>query len=374
MLIKLRMKFVGITFLSIMLITAIILGLSMMENFIIIDNQINQILRIIENNNGLVADVNDIILEDEVYATRYFVVTFNDDSSINNIDLSKTTISETDANQLALRAISARKNTGYIDDFKFQEQSNTTLKTYTFLDCGMQLSSIKSSFEATVAIYMISMMVVFGILMMLSGRVLKPITENIRKQKQFVTNAGHELKTPLAIMTANLDVLEIEVGEENEWIQSTRNQVTRLNSLIKSLLSLSQYEDSSIKNENEFEIFNLNELIKEELENFKAMSLGKNIVFCDNDVVLLKTEIETIRQLIGLFLDNAIKYTPEGKDININLIKQKNKIKLIFENEFDSSKKLNTKRIFERFYRGEKSHDKSVQGYVIVLSIFLSIV
>lgn len=355
-----------------MLITAIILGLSMFENHLIVDEQVNQILSIIENNYEVMTDTSDTNSNNTIYATQYFIAKI-ENNTIVNIDVSKTSISEAEAMQIATKSLSLHEDSGYVDNFKFKKQSNDKTK-YIFLDCKLQLANLKLSSEASFIIYMISMLVVFCILTMISGRVLKPITENIRKQKQFVTNAGHELKTPLAIMTANIDVLEDDVGEDNEWLLSLRNQVDRLDRLIKSLLSLSQYEDTSIQTEKEITIFNLNELIKEEIENFKPMALDKNITLSCNETILLKTEVETIRQLIGLFLDNAIKYTPENKDITITLKSSKNKIKMIFENDFDSSKKLNTKRIFERFYRGDKSHDKSVQGYGIGLSIVLSIV
>jgi signal transduction histidine kinase len=219
------------------------------------------------------------------------------------------------------------------------------------------------------------MVVLFGALMSISGFVLKPISENIKKQKQFVTNAGHELKTPLAIITADIDVLELEVGEDNEWIQSIRNQTERLNQLIKSLLSLSRY-DMENKDEPEITVFNVSELINEEINNFKPMAVNKTISFeklTDGDI-LVKTEIDNIRQLLGLFLDNAIKYTPENKNIKISIRKAGRKLIMIFENNYDNSKKLNTKRIFERFYRGEKSHNKEIQGYGIGLSIVQSIV
>ena len=376
MLIKLRFKFVGIAFLSIMLVTAIILGLTVLENFMIVDEQINQVLDIIESNNNLIVDVHENYLSNEsIYATRYFIATFKD-GQIDTLDLSKiATINEVEARKIAMNAFASNEKFGYNNFFKFKKVQSEDIVQYIFLDVTLQLKNLKSMSEATIAIYMISMVVLFGALMSISGFVLKPISENIKKQKQFVTNAGHELKTPLAIITADIDVLELEVGEDNEWIQSIRNQTERLNQLIKSLLSLSRY-DMENKDEPEITVFNVSELINEEINNFKPMAVNKTISFeklTDGDI-LVKTEIDNIRQLLGLFLDNAIKYTPENKNIKISIRKAGRKLIMIFENNYDNSKKLNTKRIFERFYRGEKSHNKEIQGYGIGLSIVQSIV
>lgn len=362
---------------SILLITALILALSILENFMIIDEQLNQILRIIENNHGLIADIDDdYFSKDAIYATRYFTVTFDQSDSFLNVDLSKiSAIDEAAAKKMALNALSTDKSTGYINFFKFKKINNENDVTYIFLDASLQMQNLKLTSEATIVIYMIGMIVLCGVLMSISGYVLKPVTENIKKQKQFVTNAGHELKTPLAIITADVDVLELELGDDNEWIASIRNQTERLNRLIQSLLSLSKYDYAALNDDYEITCFNLSELILEEIGNFKAMAVNKTII-CDNITpnIFVRSEIDNIRQLIGLFLDNAIKYTPENKDIRISVEKSNKKITMTFENHYDVTKKINTKRIFERFYRGDKSHDKSIQGYGIGLSIVLSIV
>ena len=371
---KLRLKFVGIAFFSIMLITAIILGITVLENFMIVDEQINQVIDIIEANNNLVVN-GDYLSEPSIYATRYFIVTFTE-GEIDTIDMSKiATINEKTARNIALNAYITNEEFGYNSSFKFKRVEDNDIIKYIFLDVTLQLQNLKSMSEATIAIYMISMVVLIGFLMSISGIVLKPISDNMKYQKQFVTNAGHELKTPLAIIAADVDVLELEVGEDNEWVQSIRNQTERLNQLIKSLLSLSRH-DALNKEEHESIVFNLSDLIKEEIDNFKPMASNKTLSFhqFNNSDIYVKSEIDNIRQLLGLFLDNAIKYTPDGKEIQVSLKKYNKKITLIFENHYDNSKKLNTKRLFERFYRGEKSHDNAIQGYGIGLSIVQSIV
>ena len=376
MLTKLRFKFVGVTFLAIMIITAIILGITILENYIISDEQICQIMRLIENNNGLNMDIDDeLISEDAVYATRYFVIVLDNNNSIREIDLTKiSAVNEIEAKTMTMRAVSAKRNTGYLDNFKFKKIEQESGTKIIFLDCSLQLTNLKSTTEASIAIYMISLVVLFGFLTSVSGVVIKPLIDNIEKQKQFITNAGHELKTPLSIITADLDVLELELGEDNEWIQSMRNQTTRLNRLIRSLLSLSTYDLDSKYTTQEINQFDLIELIQEEIENFKPRAAHKQIIFNYKEPVLIKTETVNIRQLIDLFLDNAIKYTPNDGKIEIIVEKTKKSIRLHIKNTCENAKKINTKRIFERFYRGDKSHNHRIEGYGIGLSIASSIV
>lgn len=371
---KLRFKFVVITFLCIMLITTIILGIAVLENYMIVDNQINQMIRIIETNK-LEADIDDYFSEDAIYGTRYFTVTINNENQLVNFDLSKiSSVDKSKSEKLAVQAFKADSEYGYLENFKFKRSEMNNATRFLFLDCSLQLKNLKSFAEATFAVYLISLLILFGILVSISDKVIAPLFDNIEQQKQFVTNAGHELKTPLAIINANIDVLEFDLGEDNEWLLSIRNQITRLDMLVKSLLSLSKHDLPQVDITQNICEFNMKDLLEEEIANFKSMSTNKQIILNSRPDILIKSDITHFRQLIGLFLDNAIKYTVENGNIIVTVQKSKNTLQLCFENTCHNIDKINTKKIFERFYRGDKSHNKKIEGYGIGLSIANSIV
>ena len=192
------------------------------------------------------------------------------------------------------------------------------------------------------------------------------------KQKQFITNASHELKTPLAVITADIDVLEMSVGEENEWLQSIKSQTNRLNTLIKSLLNLANVEEG--KNKLEITEFSITDIVSEEIKDFKSLLQDKKIEFDNTKNILINADINMIKQVIVILIDNAIKYTPDNGTIKIDVEKQGKKTKLEVCNTCENIKNINVNRVFDRFYRDDKSRNKKKEGYGIGLSIAKSIV
>ena len=236
----------------------------------------------------------------------------------------------------------------------------------------MQLNNFKSTTEKSVIIIAIGIFIVFLFVSILSKRVLSPIIKNIEKQKQFVTDAGHELKTPVAVIMANADVLEMTSKENNELVKSIKNQAKRLDNLIKSLLNLANIEERRI--EVNYIEFSITDMIKEEITEFKALAQNKEIIYDTNQNIIMKADSNSIKQLITILLDNAIKYTPDNGKIKIKTEKQGKNVKIQFANTCENVKAINTNKIFDRFYREDKSRSKTKEGYGIGLSIAKSIV
>ena len=236
----------------------------------------------------------------------------------------------------------------------------------------MQLNNFKSTTEKSIIIIAIGIFIVFLFVFILSKRVLSPIIKNIEKQKQFVTNAGHELKTPVAVIMANADVLEMTSKENNELVKSIKNQAKRLDNLIKSLLNLANIEERKI--EVNYTEFSITDMIKEEITEFKALAQNKEITYYTNQNIMMKADSNSIKQLITILLDNAIKYTTDNGKIKIKTEKQVKNVKIQFANTCENIKTINTNKIFDRFYREDKSRSKTKEGYGIGLSIAKSIV
>lgn len=215
-------------------------------------------------------------------------------------------------------------------------------------------------------------MAVLFLLIFLSGRIVKPFSENYEKQKRFITDAGHELKTPLTIIDADAEVLEMDIGE-NEWLRDIQTQTKRLAQLTNSLILLSRMEEQPRTEKIEFPI---SDLVEETVETFQALAKTRNKNLSANiqPMLSMSGDEKAVRQLITILLDNAIKYANDGGRIEITLKKQKNMIYLSAFNTVESISKENIMHLFDRFYRVDQSRNSQTGGYGLGLSIAAAIV
>lgn len=219
---------------------------------------------------------------------------------------------------------------------------------------------------------LVTLICVFILVSVFSKKAINPIIESMQKQKQFITDAGHEIKTPLAIISANADVLELTSGK-NEWITSIRNQSNRLDRLVKNLLMLSKMNENL---DLVFSDFDLSKVAVEITKSFQVIAekQNKKLLMDVQSSVMLKGEENGIRQLISTLVDNAIKYSNDNGTIKISLRSIKKSIKIEVYNTVDSIDKENLNKLFDRFYRSDSSRSRETGGYGIGLSIAKSIV
>ena len=171
---------------------------------------------------------------------------------------------------------------------------------------------------------------------------------------------------------ANTDILEMTSKENNELIISIKKQAQRLDTLIKSLLNLANVEERRMEmNHTEFCV---TDLIQEEIKEFGALAQDKQIICDVKQDIKMKANRDSIKELITILLDNAIKYTPNEGKIEIKVEKQGKSVKMQFMNTCENSKNIHTTKIFDRFYREDQSRSKTKEGYGIGLSIAKSIV
>lgn len=186
-----------------------------------------------------------------------------------------------------------------------------------------------------------------------------------------MTNASHEFKTPLAVVTADIDVLEMTVGEDNEWLQSIKNQIKRLDTLTKTLLTLANVQDGKARLQTSK--FSITKVINEVIDELKILIGERKIVFENQADVMINADKNMIKQLVNILFDNAIKYTEEDGEIIIKTSKKGRVAKFEISNTCENAENIDTKKLFERFYREDQSRSKK-QGYGIGLSIAQSIV
>ena len=197
--------------------------------------------------------------------------------------------------------------------------------------------------------------------------------ESYRKQKQFLTDAGHELKTPLTIIDANTEVLEMEIGS-SKWLDSTRNQVIRLTNMVKQFTALAKMDEAQGLLQKAR--FSLSQVLNETVDLFipVATSTHRTLqVSCAEDLYYVGDK-EQFRQLFCLLLDNAIKYSTPDSRIELTLCKHGKHLCFTIFNECKGIAKGSQDILFERFYRSDSSRNSSTGGSGIGLSIAHSIV
>ncbi len=346
------------------------------------------------------------------FDTRYFTVTINSNGEVENIDTSKiASVSSENATEYAKKLWKSGKKgdgkSGFADNCKYLTVDEDGSTMYIFLSCQRELSTIKTYILASVGISVFGLVVVFVMIYFFSGKILKPVSESYEKQKRFITDASHEIKTPLTIIDANTEVIEMMEGE-NEWTNSTRKQVARLTSLTEKLVFLSRMDEEATKLE--MLEFSLSDAILDTAEPFKtvARTKGKKLTIDVTDKILYTGDEKTIRQLVSILLDNAMKYSGcsnacfEKSNINkTNLnkttqtqndcvttinpapeieisLKQsgKNRIITVWNtvDETANIKKGRQDMLFERFYRTDTSHNSKTGGFGIGLSAAYAIV
>lgn len=314
------------------------------------------------------------------FETRFFTVLLHGDGSLASVDTGKiAAVSTQDACDYASFLWQKQSSQGYYGHYKYRAVSVPGTRSennilYIFLDCERELNAFTSFLVSSTAASLLGILSVFALVVFFSGILVKPVAESYEKQKRFITDASHELKTPLAIIDANTEVLEMEQGE-NEWTTSIHNQVKRLSSLTQKLVFLSRMEEENASLMTMLD-FSLSDAIEEAAEPFRAvadtahktleLNIAQGISYCGDEA--------TLRQLVSLLLDNALKYAPENGHICLTLKESgKNKILTVWNTaEGLTAGKMDI--LFDRFYRTDASRNSSTGGFGIGLSVAKAIV
>ena len=236
-----------------------------------------------------------------------------------------------------------------------------------FMDTSPQMHMLWNVLQTTVLLSLTFLLLLFLILLPISTRVVRSYAQHIEKQKQFITNAGHEIKTPVAIMLSNLDAMELIQGE-NKWSRNIRSQTDRLSVLLQRLLFMSRIDEKSMVLP--MQMLELSAIVEAELETYNPMLDERKLqLHCGLDKeICLKGNREYIQQMIHMLLDNAVQYTNEGGEIRISMEHKRRRVRLLFENTVEALPDCTPEALFDRFYRGDSARTQSSGGYGIGLS------
>ena len=366
---KLRIKFIGLSVGIVFVVVATIISAINYMNYSRIVSRADNLLQILIENNGYFPEIMQHMSPEVRYSTRFFSVSIDDYGNIVAIDrvniASKTNEEVVDYSNAVLKE---NKERGFIDQYRYKIAKTNSGGLIVFIDCSEELDIYKSFLKRSIVVSSIGIGTIFLIIVMLSKKMVEPIAKSYERQKQFITDAGHELKTPLTIISTNTDVLEI-VNGESEWTKNIHSQIIRLNNLVSSLVSLSRMDEE--KNELVYKRFIISDVAEEIIESFKL------IMDIDNKKIIKEIEKDLeyygdenlIRQLISILVDNAVKYSEKNTDIIFVIKKDSKKVFIKIENISTNLVKGDLSYLFERFVRGDESRNSTVSGHGIGLSL-----
>lgn len=308
------------------------------------------------------------------FTTRYFTVTLDDNGKVLMVDIERiSAITEDEATQMVQPLYEKSKTLGFVGRYRYKQIEQDGEILYIFLSCESQLASFTSFLWISIAISAAGLILIFVLVVFFSHLAMKPVAENYRKQKQFITDAGHELKTPLTIIDANTEVLEMMNGE-NEWTASIRNQVERLSDFTQKMVVLSRMEED--KPRLVMSDFSLSDAVEEVVQPFVplAQSKGKNLTLTVENGLSYHGDETALRRMVSLLTDNAIQYSSPQATIALQLKANGKRRILTVTNPIQQPPAENPERWFERFYRADSSRNSASGGHGIGLSTVKAIV
>ena len=301
---------------------------------------------------------------------------------IYSISISNGTIIQSSNNitdeikEYAMNAANKKSDSGIIGNYIYNKRVREANRDLTIIlvESSSEINKIKFVIVSSVIVAGIGISFIYILSKKIARLIVKPVEETFNKQRDFISDASHELKTPLAVIQANSDVLEGEIGK-NKWLTYIQNETDNMSKLIQELLLLTKIEN--IDKLREPEKFNMSNHVELIVSSFESMAFEKNVKIenkIQKEIITKNFNKDDITHILSTLVDNAIKHTEEKKKVIIELRKNKDKIIINVKNKGDEIPISEREKIFDRFYRIDKSRNRSESRYGLGLSIAKAIV
>ena len=386
---RLRLQFIVVATIAVSIMLISVIGILNASKYATSEKRINKILDLLSENNGVLPDeeVVEKILgrktnPDIIVQYRYFSAYVDSSNKVITMNTEHiANLSDTDVIFYVKKILSGNNKYGNFtttEGQKFAYKLNLhedESKLIVVLDTTSYIEDRDDLIDTSVFIFFSNLVFFIIIFVIFSGKVMMPFMENYRNQKAFITNASHELKTPIAIISANNELCEMLYGE-NEWTQSSKEQIQRLTELINRLVVLARFEEQA--NVTAVNI-DFSSIVEKSSKSFKSLAIkgGKNFESDIQKDIFISGDEGALYELINILIDNANKYCDEGGTIGVRLSQHGitfKKAKLVIYNTYKEGKNIDYSKFFERFYREDQSHNSSISGYGVGLSIARNII
>ena len=399
---KLRARFIRIAMASVAVVLLLLTVILNTANYITNDHDLTRTLALIADNQGTIPDImpgtppampaiedgetppekpegddgqqkDGPFNKETPFSTRYFVLQTDADGAVTDSELSHiAAVTDSDIGDFAAAALRHGVGDSYYSGYKFRVTATDDGYSIIFVDAFQQLRSVKQVALWSLAADAFCLVLVYLLVVLLSRRAIDPVVRGAERQKQFVTDASHELKTPITVIATCLSVLEMEVGKQ-KWIDKARGQTERLKELVNSLVTLSRMDEET--SPLHMADFPVSEAVEETASSFAdyADSQDHSLVLDIQPGLTYRGDEYAVRQLTSLLLDNAVKYAAPGGEIRFSLEKAKRGVMIRCENPCENWETLETDKLFDRFYRADASRSGEATGFGIGLSVARSI-
>ena len=326
---------------------------------------------------------------DEAEEARFFSVFVDSGGNVTRTNTERiSAVDSEEAAEFAKEALASGEDRGFVEEFRYSVSEKDGVTIVTFLDCGRVLESFRDFLRASVLMSLLGLLIVFAVMCYFAGRIVRPVAESYEKQKRFITDAGHEIKTPLAIIKANLDLLDMQMDDiegahgrsaETEDIRDGLSeiggQVNRLTGLTNDLVYLSRMEEA----ESSLIMTDvpLSDIAGESVSAFEnlAKENGRSIAADIEEGITVRGSTKELEKLMSIILENAVKYSEGDAPIEVTVKKEgRNAVAEVRNTVADELTNEKLSHVFERFYRTDASRNSETGGHGIGLSMAQAIV
>ncbi|KRN29889.1 HAMP domain-containing sensor histidine kinase [Liquorilactobacillus mali] len=386
---KIRYSFIYMSTVALFIVLVTLTGSIVGVSYYRAKQQINNVLIILLQNNGKIdAQINTqnvrkrfgpTFNQESLYQYRYFSVSFNSEGKQVALDNSHiVSVPRETIASLGYQVFKSKQKSGTVrsevSSYAYKTQKKNGRTTIVFLDQSVIMESTNNIMKIGLILGITSLILFTLMLIAVSKRAIRPIVLADKRQREFVTNAGHELKTPLSIIKANNELQEMTTGQ-TEWTISNEQQVDRLTKLINNLISLARLEEQQRLN---LSVIEASEILEHATNSFKSVvsQENKKLKITISPSLRINAEENSFLELCNILLDNANKYCDDGGTVSVAWVPDKKlkKVTLMVGNTYAKGKSINYSKFFERFYRNDKSRNSAKKGFGIGLSMAANIV
>ncbi len=307
------------------------------------------------------------------FMTRFFTVHCDMDGRVKEVLRDNiSSVDEETAKEYAQVVFSRGREKGYFKNYRYLMGRSDKGASILFVNSTIQLQSMRSLFLVSLAIGIFSLLLVFFLVLVFSKRAIRPYLKNLEQQKQFITDAGHELKTPITSIATSADIAAME-HEGDEWIENIRKQSARLTKLVGDMVALSRLDEETPFPKKDR--FSLSEAAWETAEPFAqlAKANGKHYSQQIEEDLIFSGDRDAIQRMISILLDNAVRYSDDGGEISLRIYRRRGKVCIEMTNECSLPDVSDLDRLFDRFYRLDESRSAATGGTGIGLSMVRAI-